>query len=139
MFQGAFTKGGGKKRESERRAFKAHLTIKSLFTCHDRHALVRAIRLQLTRIDVVAQISLQNFIPQIAPQPGIVNRANDFDTAIEVTRHPVSAADIDFFVAIVGEIKDATVLEKAPNDAAHSNVLRKSGHARTQHADAADN
>src|SRR2546423_160187 len=120
------------------RAFEIRLTIERRFIRRGDDRRIKPFRGKLTRIDVVAQISLKHFIPQVRAQFRIVNRTNNLDAAIEVAHHPVCAAYVNLFVAVVGEIDDPAVFEKPANDAANANVIRDAGHSGTQHANAAN-
>ena len=55
----------------------------------------------------------------------------------QVARHPVSATNINFFFAAVGEVENPAVLEKASDNAAYLDVVADAAHARPQSANAA--
>ncbi len=72
--------------------------------------------------------------------PRMVDGYQDLDTAIEVARHQVGRPDQVhrlIVVVAVGEPVDPAVLEVAPQDAAHPDVLGQAGHAGAHRADAA--
>src|SRR5690606_26142212 len=62
----------------------------------------------------------------------------DLDPPAEVAGAPVGRANEVFRLTRVAELEDARVLQEATQDAAHGDVLREAGHARTQAADATD-
>src|ERR1700684_1982361 len=53
-----------------------------------------------------------------------------------MARHPVAAADIDFFVAVVAEVVNPAVLEEAAHDAAHADAIAQTAYTRPQGANA---
>ena len=81
---------------------------------------VSAIRLQFTRFRVVAQIRVKQHIAQVAFGLGISYRGNNLDAVFQISRHPVSAADVELIVTAIREPEDAAVLEKTTDDTAHA-------------------
>src|SRR5438309_6212177 len=72
------------------------------------------------------------------PEQRVFQRKHDFHTLVEIAGHPVGAAEIDLFLAAVGEMENATVLEKAAHNAAHANTVTNPAHAGTESAHAPD-
>ena len=68
----------------------------------------------------------------------VEHREADLDTAVQIPRHPVRAAEIREHIAARVEMEDAAVLEEAADDRAHADVLGKPRHARTERAHAAN-
>src|SRR5438045_1325884 len=106
-----------------RPTLKIDLAVESFFCRTGLDPFVKAVRPQRARVDVVAQVSIKNFLLQVLFEPGIVDRTDDLNAAVQITRHPVRAADINLFITVVREIQDAAVLKKASDDAAHSDIL----------------
>src|SRR5262249_32757651 len=69
---------------------------------------------------------------------GILDRCDDLDAMVEVARHQVGAAYVEGAPVRRLEDEEATVFEKAAENAADPNVRAQLGNARTQGADAAD-
>jgi hypothetical protein len=71
-------------------------------------------------------------------QLAVLDRRDDLHPAIEVARHPVRRPEVDLLVAVVPEIEDSRMLEKAPDDARHLDAIADSGNSRAQATNAAD-
>src|SRR5919198_3013009 len=87
--------------------------------------------------DVVRQREVEDQL-QLLSDLVRLDRGERLHAVVEVALHHVRAADVYLFVAAVLEVEDARVLEKAADDAADVDVLAQALHARTKHADAAD-
>ena len=72
-----------------------------------------------------------------ARSSGALDRHGHLDAVVEVARHQVRGGDVDGLLALALEGVDARVLEQAPDDRDHADVLRDARHARAQAADAA--
>lgn len=69
----------------------------------------------------------------------ILDRNHKFYAVIQVSWHPVGAADIEFFAATVFKPEYTAVLEESSDKAPDRNVIADAGDAWYQDADAADN
>src|SRR6185369_16554267 len=67
----------------------------------------------------------------------IVYRRHCLYAAVEITRHPVGRAEVELFVAAVGEIEQSRMLEKSADDAQDSDAVAHALNPRTQAADSA--
>jgi len=67
----------------------------------------------------------------------IAQRHEHFYALVQIAGHPVGAAKINFFLPAVREIEDPGVLQKAPDDAAHANIVAHAAHAGPQSTNAA--
>jgi hypothetical protein len=103
-----------------------------------RQSHVRSVRPQLARLDVVGQIGTQNLVPDARDETEVAHRRHDLDAPVQIARHQVGAADVRLVIAAVGEPPQPTVLEEAPDNAAHTNILAHTRYSRAQRADAAD-
>src|ERR1039458_7807357 len=102
-----------------------------------RGALVAAVRHHAPRLDVVHQIFRQDLVADAPHQFLIFHREEQFHAAIEIARHQVGAAQIDFLLAPVAEIEDAAVFQEAAHDAGHANGIAHARNPRPEAADAA--
>ena len=98
---------------------------------------IAAILLQQARFHVVSQVSFQDLLAHALAQQLILDGENHFHALVQIARHPVRAAHVNFLLAAVGKVKNAAVLEKAAHNAAHPNVVAHPTHPRTQCANAA--
>src|SRR2546421_12505971 len=80
---------------------------------------------------------MEAFADDAALESGVEHREAELDAPEEIARHPVGAREVHVLGAAVLEIKDSRVLEEAPDDRAHADVVRQSLDARAQRADAA--
>src|ERR1039458_2668576 len=92
-----------------------------------RGALVTAVRHHAARLDVIHQVLGQDFVADAAHQFRIFHWEEQLHTAVEIARHQVGAAEIDFLLAAVAEIEDAAVLQEASHDAGHRSDERRVG------------
>src|SRR5665811_67722 len=103
-----------------------------------RRALVTAVRHHAARLDVIHQVLRQDLVADAPHQLLIFHREEQLHAAVEIARHQVGAAQIDFLLAAVAEIEDAAVLQKPPHDAGHPNGLAHPRNSGPQAADPAD-
>ncbi len=59
---------------------------------------------------------------------------SDLDALKQISRHPIGTAQINFFVAAIGEIKDAAVFQEPADNTAHPDMVADAAHARPQPA-----
>src|SRR5262249_30093665 len=96
-----------------------------------------SIRKQDAALHTVLEINFQDLLQHTLPQHGVFQREDHLHAAVEIARHPVGTAQVDFFAAAVGEVIDAAVLEKAPHDAAHTEAAAHAAPPGPQRAPAA--
>src|SRR6185295_10976948 len=94
-------------------------------------------RLERPRLHVVGPRDAED-VDEARAKGRIFDRHHDLDAAMEVSRHPIGARDVDLVLAGVREVEDATVLEVAVDDRADLDVLRDAGQPGPETADAAD-
>src|SRR5678816_354937 len=102
-----------------------------------RLALVpTAVGVEIPRLAVVLEIRREQGADSLV-QPRVLHRRDGLHSSIEVARHPVGRADIELFVAAVGEVPQPRMLEETADDADDANAIADIGNARTEAADAA--
>ena len=75
---------------------------------------------------------------QTMAEIGVAHRDHEFDAVIEVSWHPVRAANIQLFTTAIGEPEDTAVLQKAADEASDSDVVTDAGDAGDEYADPSD-
>src|SRR4051794_37409189 len=100
---------------------------------------VLPVGLKLPRLYVVLQAQFKHVVSQHATQGRVVYWNDHLDPAIEVSRHPIGASDIDLLLSTVAEVEDTAVLQESSDDRDDAYVLGKVGNAGPQAADAPDN
>src|SRR4029077_442886 len=70
-------------------------------------------------------------------QQRVLEREQDFHALMQIARHPIGAAEVDFRLAAVLEVKDTAVLKEPPHDTAHANAVADAANSRPQRANAA--
>src|SRR4051812_45611628 len=113
------------------------LRVNRWFCGRPGHAHVAAVGPQLARLDVVGKVDAENLAEHALLQRWVRDGDHHLDAVVEIARHQIRAADVDFLVAAVAEIPGAAVLEEPSDDAAHADVLAQAGNTWTQAADAA--
>src|SRR5215467_1284771 len=82
------------------------------------------------RLARVTQVGGKNFRSNPLPKFRVFQRKQNLNSLVEIARHPVRAAQINVWRTAVFEVEDAAVLQKTPNDAAHSNAAANSSQPR---------
>ena len=95
---------------------------------------VGAVRLQQTRLRVVSQIGLQYLAADTVLQHWVLNGKDGLHAFVQISRHPIGAAQIDFLFAAIGKVKYPLVFQKASHNAAHADVIADTAHSRSQSA-----
>ena len=67
--------------------------------------------------DVIREVSWDNDLEELAAKFDIENWENDFDPAVEITRHEIGTAEVNMGISGVVKNVDATVFEEAIDDA----------------------
>src|SRR6266498_2437650 len=84
-------------------------------------------------LDVMLRDNVQDLL-EAGGELGVVHRRDHLDAHVEVARHEVGGADVELLLPAVGEHEHAGVLEEAPHDGAHPDVVADPWHARPQAA-----
>src|SRR5262249_54378709 len=116
--------------------------VERLLTLRRPNPLRPAVRQDAPALLVVLEIRNHDLVHDLLVHRRVGNRHHDLHAPIEIARHHVGGADIDEGPrrrqAVAGaEAVDAAVLQETADDALCTDVLRQSGHARSQAADAA--
>src|SRR5688572_28102965 len=95
-----------------------------------RLADVAALSVHDPALAVVVEIGLQAFLDDAALQLLVKHRECKLDTPEEIAVHPVGRRKPHIVGAVISEPEHARVLEEAPDDRAHADVLGQPGYAR---------
>src|SRR5580698_5292691 len=101
-------------------------------------ARVGAVRLQDASLFRVREVRLNHFGINLIAEFGVAHVEHHFDALVNISKHPVCAAKIQLGLAAITESENAAVLEKATDDAAHTNAATEAAHAGTQRARSAN-
>ena len=96
---------------------------------------IRTVRPHVACFDLIGEVGVKDVAAEVVDQFGIAHGKNNLDSAVEVSRHQIGAAEIDLFLASISEIVDSTVFEEAADDAGYFNVFAYALNPRTQAAD----
>src|SRR6202051_3936904 len=99
---------------------------------------VAGIAQQNASLSIIRQIRVENFPPNAFAEKFVTQRHHHLLALLEVTRHPVSAANVNFFFAAILEIIDSAVLQKSSDDASHPDPITQTANTRPERADAAN-
>src|SRR5262245_25240982 len=102
---------------------KPGLTVEWRLAGSRAYPPIGPIWLELARLHRIAELDAQDAVAHLRPQRWIVEREDDLDTPIQVTRHQVGTAQVDLLIAAVAEVVGAAVLQEAPDDADHPDTL----------------
>src|SRR5260370_27878906 len=105
-------------------------------------ALIGAVRLHGPALPVVLKIGDHDLLEHLLVDRWILDRAEQFDTAIEIARHPVGRGDEHLGVLrrqrlAVAKADDTGVFEEPADDALDPDMFAEARHPRTKAADAA--
>src|SRR6266576_2348313 len=93
---------------------------------------IGAVASHLIGIHGIGQVRFENIVADPAHQLRLRHGYDHFDTAIQIARHQVSAADVHFLLTAVAEIVDPAVLQKPADYTDDPDVLADAGHTRPQ-------
>ena len=82
--------------------------------------------------DVIREVSWDNDIEELAAKFDIENGENDFDSAVEITRHEIGAAEVNMGISGVVKNVDAAVFEEAIDDTSNGDVITEARDAWAQ-------
>src|SRR5258708_14544974 len=91
---------------------------------------VGAVASHLIGVHSIRQVRFKNIIAYPAHQLRLRYGYDNFDTAIQIARHQIRAADVHFLLTTVAEIVDTAVLQKPADYTDDPDVLADCGHAR---------
>src|SRR5580658_643403 len=100
-------------------------------------AEVLAVRHQHSRLQRICEIGCDDFGKNLVAEHGIAQSKDYLHALVDVSLHPVGAAQIQFGLAGVAKAEDATVLKKTSNDAAHTDPAAEPANPGPQGAGAA--
>ena len=89
----------------------------------------------MTCIRRIAEVALQQFIANARDDFAVRQRKQYFHPMIQIARHQVGAAQVNFLVSAVMEIIDPAVFQKPPHDAGDFDIFADTRQARPQQAD----
>src|SRR4030081_983023 len=118
------------------------MQVERLLTLRGLHTRRRPVRQQLPALLGILEISDHDLFENLLMHRRILQRAEDFDAPVEVARHHVGGRDIhSSFCAgqplSHPEAVDSAMFEKTADDRFDADMLRKSGYAGPQAANAA--
>ena len=100
---------------------------------------VVAVGLEHPRPSIIAQLHLQHRLANVGSDRLLFDREDNLDAAVQVARHQIGTAQVHFRITAVLKVVDAAVLQEAPDNADHADVLADTGQTGPQTADAAHN
>src|ERR1700739_2039083 len=101
-------------------------------------ANVSGIAQQDTRLSIIRQIRIENLSTNALAEKFVTQRHQHFYSLVEIARHPVGAANVNFFFATILEIIDTAVLQESSDNTAHPDAIAQTANPRAQRADAAN-
>ena len=90
---------------------------------------------QDAHIHRVLHIDIQNGVDNRPPDHRVVNRENNFDAAVQVSRHQVGTAEEHLLIATIPKIKDTGVFQEPPDNTGNIDVFTQSGDPGPETAD----
>ncbi len=87
---------------------------------------------------IVVQMHPQALLDDPRLQYLVQHRECHLDATEQVAVHPVRTGQVDHLGTVNQEVIDAVMLEEAPDDGAHRDVLRQARHSRAQRAHPTD-
>src|SRR5208282_2217871 len=97
-------------------------------------AQIAAVLLQKSYFYIVGEVGGQNFMHHAVAQQRVLEREQNFDALVQIAVHPIGAADVDFGLAAVLEVKNTAVLQEPAHDAAHADAVADAANSRPQRA-----
>jgi hypothetical protein len=86
---------------------------------------------------MISKVGLQHVISQTSDGGRVLNGEDDLHAMIEIAKHEIRAAQMNFFLAAVTEIEDAAMLQVPAQSAADLDILTHALQSGLQTADAA--
>ena len=87
-----------------------------------RVSQITSIRLHVSPLDRVRQVSSEHFVAEVPYQLRVTNRKHNFDPAVQVSRHQIGASQINLFLACISEVVNSAVLQEASHDTNYADV-----------------
>src|SRR5262245_45886248 len=98
---------------------------------------VAAVTQHFPGLAIVCEIGGENLVTQVLNQFRALDREQRFNTVVQIARHEVGAAQVNFLLAAVAKIENAAVLEESSDNAHHANILANAFQSWPQATDAA--
>src|SRR5271157_1037280 len=117
--------------------YKSLLRVQSVLFLEIRIAWVFSVSVHVAGFGLIFEVGTQHLITDHADKIFVLHRKIHLDSSIQVARHEVRAAKVNFFLSTVAEIEYPAVLQEAAKNAGDANVLASSGKVGPQAADAA--
>lgn len=92
----------------------------------------------MARFGLFLEVSAEDIVSQCGYQADLANREEYFDAPIKVARHEVGAAEIDFLLAAIEEVKNAAVFKETADNTGYVDVVADARNAWPQAADSAN-
>src|SRR5437879_2361428 len=99
---------------------------------------IAPVRLKLACFHPIIQKTWKHLVNDLVAQRWVFDRERQFDSPVEISRHPICAREEDLGLTGIFEVKNPAVLEKPANDADDANVFAEIGNFGTQTTDTAD-
>ena len=96
---------------------------------------IATVGMHVARFHCVGKVGGEDLVAEMADQFGFADGEDYLDSAVQVSRHQVGAAEIDLFLARIAEIVDSAVLEEAAHDAGYLDVFAYAFDSGAQAAD----
>src|ERR1700733_1597342 len=97
-------------------------------------AEVIAVVLQDARLEVVGEIGSDHLRENLSEQERILDAEDHFHALVDISLHPIGAAEEKLGLAAVAEDEDAAVFEKSPDHAAHADAAAEAANAGAEGA-----
>src|ERR1035438_9521372 len=110
---------------------------KAMPVAHRTRAGVCAVRAQKSSLAGIGQIRGQNLGANTLAKQRVFDWENYLDSFVKISLHPVGAAQVQLGLCAIFEIIDTAVLQKTPDDAAHTDAAAQPTHAGNERALAA--
>src|SRR5437667_3785679 len=99
---------------------------------------IAPVRLKLACFHPIIQKTWKHLVNDLVAQRWVFDRERQFDSPVEISRHPICAGEEDLGLPAIFEMKNPAVLKKPANDTDDANVFAEIGNFGTQTTDTAD-
>src|SRR5215813_8582416 len=97
-----------------------------------RHPLVRPVDHEPASLYVVTQAQIKNFVFEVAFQFLVLDGDHQLHPPVEISKHPIGAADVDILFAAVQKIEYTAMLKEPSYDACDRDRCGEPRHARPE-------
>ena len=105
----------------------ALLAIERRLSVGRLRSYISAVGEHVTRVRRVSEVALQQFIANARDNPAVSQRKQYFHPMIQIARHQVGTAQVNFLVAAVTKIIDPAVFQKPTHDAGDFDIFADPG------------